>query len=210
MNGAQSDVLHKCEALSAFVDQMARGAALKDEALVSLAATLRAARQVARALDGGWYLLRVGLAREGGGGGGEAEEGVDWVGSPLPLVTRLAHHSCPRPLQARRRRRAARRLWAGAGRATRSSARPSSRSPPSSWAGACVCAAIMWRLVHTSFPPHSLSLSLSLSFSLFHTHVPSPHPPPTHTHSIRKITPSRHEATRKARVLIKVSTPALP
>lgn len=52
MNAAQSDLLRQAEALTAHVDSLARGAVLGEDALASLAATLRAARVVARALDG--------------------------------------------------------------------------------------------------------------------------------------------------------------
>ncbi len=68
MNAAQSSFLSQAEALSSYVDQMARGASIKEEALVSLGGTLRAARRVARALDGE-------AAAEGQGQG--QEEGDD-------------------------------------------------------------------------------------------------------------------------------------
>lgn len=52
MDEAHSTFLLQVDALSGHCDQLARGAHLNEAALASLAATLRAAREITLALDG--------------------------------------------------------------------------------------------------------------------------------------------------------------
>lgn len=58
MDEAHSSFLLQVDALSGHCDQLARGAHLNDAALASLAATLRAAREITLALDGACHACR--------------------------------------------------------------------------------------------------------------------------------------------------------
>lgn len=90
MDEAHSSFLLQVDALSGHCDQLARGAHLNDAALASLAATLRAAREITLALDGACRACRPMEA----GGSRMEERALERGLIPCPPPVRACVHAC--------------------------------------------------------------------------------------------------------------------